>query len=94
MRQSNIYKIPFITLKSFIFLNLMKFTYRYADYVVSNCKAVFNETSSVFKIKKNKNILIYNPTNFKFIKKISKEKVDLKFFKTKEKKIISIGKAQ
>lgn len=92
VRQSNIYKIPFITLKSFIFLNLMKFTYRYADYVVSNCKAVFNETSSVFKIKKNKNILIYNPTNFKFIKKISKEKVDLKFFKTKEKKIISIGK--
>ena len=70
----------------------MKFTYRYADYVVSNCKAVFNETSSVFKIKKNKNILIYNPTNFKFIKKISKEKVDLKFFKTKRKKIISIGK--
>ena len=54
VRQSNIYSIPKQSIKSYLFILLMKLTYRYADIVISNCKAVYRESSTIFKIEKKK----------------------------------------
>ena len=92
IRQSNIYNITSINLKSGFFILLMKFSYRYADYIISNCKEVYYETKNFFKIESKKNFLIYNPTNLQKIKLLSKKKIKFNFLKTKSTKIISVGK--
>lgn len=92
VRQSNIYNFGGFNLNKSIFIILMKIMYRFSDGVISNCKEVYYETSNFFKIPKNKNHLIYNPTDLKRIKKLSKKKIGLDFFNTKSKTIISVGK--
>jgi len=73
------------TLKKFIFSYILK----QADRIIVN--------SIKFKVelKKKLNIdakCIYNPLNYKEIKKLSKEKIKKKFFKKKSLKMINVGR--
>jgi len=72
-------------LKKFIFSQILK----------QANKIIVNSLSFKIELKKKLNInaeCIYNPLNYKEVKKLSKEKIKNYFFKKKELKIINVGR--
>ena len=73
------------TIKNFIF----KFMLKRANKIIVNSLDFKNELDKKFNIK---SVMIYNPLNKIEILKKSKEKINLKFYKKKDLKIINIAR--
>jgi len=71
--------------KKFIFSNMLKL----ADVIIVNSIKFKNELKEKLNIDAE---CIYNPLNYKEIKKLSKKKISNRFFKTDSLKIINIGR--
>ena len=74
---------------NFIKKKIFSYILKLSDKIIVNSIKFQNELKSKFKIKSE---CIYNPLNYKEIKKLSNKKIDNSFFEKKNLKIISIGR--
>ena len=75
--------------KNIIKITIFKILFKRIDQVIVNSKEFQKEVNSKFNIKSK---YIYNPLNKREILSKSKEKINFKFFKSKDIKIINIGR--